>query len=319
MTAALLALALGAPPSTSTLSLPNFEIVYTGRAAAAARLLVPALEEERTGLAARLGRDYPGRTRVLVAAGPDELAAIAGGQIRPPRWASGAAAAEENIVAFDAGALLGDDGRSLVRHELAHLALGRAGGTWPRWFQEGFAMAHAGEWSVGLYAAMYRAAVRGDAIPLASLAGDWPDRAAEREVAYAQSAAFVGHLFERRGAAAMRDLVDRVRLGDPFAAAFAAAYGRPLEVEEGDWLAAARRRYRLVPLLTGTGTIWFAITLLFLYAYRRVRARRRERMLALAVEEKAREAAGRIARAETAQGADVPAEPETPVRGRWLH
>jgi hypothetical protein len=301
---------------TASIALPQFEIVYTADASNAAHLLSRAIGDERAALATRVGEDYPGRTTVYVGRGAAELKALAGPGLNPPPWASGMAVPQRNLLLFDSTALLSDDARHLVRHELAHLSLAAGGGTWPRWFQEGFAMAHAGEWSLGQYAAMYRAVARGAAIPLRNLSDEWPDRAMEREVAYAESAAFVQFLGSTDDGAALRALIRTVRGGASFDSAFVSAFGRPLEDEESAWRASARQRYTWVPLLTGTGTLWGAITVLFLVAYARVRRRRSARLATLAAQEKALEAAQRIARAEARNVEDAP---ESPDKGRWLH
>ncbi len=323
MTALLLAVALAvAPPPSATIDLPQFEIVYTADASNAAHLLSRAIGDERTALADRTGEDYPGRTRVYVGRGTEELAALAGPDVKVPPWASGMAIPGRNVLLFDSSALLSDEAKHLVRHELAHLALGTGGGSWPRWFQEGFAMAHAGEWSVGQYAAMYRALAQGAAIPLRDLFEEWPDRSLEREVAYAESDSFVQHLATYEDGASLRELIRRVRRGEPFDGAFRIVFGRPLESEEAAWRASARQRYTWVPLLTGTGTLWAAITVLFLVAYARVRSRRRDRLATLAAEESAVAAAQRIAQSEARNAGDEPDAPEAPDavgRGRWLH
>jgi hypothetical protein len=316
----ILAAALAVAPPKAAIELPQFRIEYTAQASNAAHALALTLGDERAALTAEMGEDYPGPTLVYVAQGVDQLAALVGPEIRPPRWASGLAIPRQNVLLFDSNAILSDEARRLVRHELAHLALAAGGGTWPRWFQEGFAMAHAGEWSLTQYAAMYRVVARGAAIPLRDLSDEWPDRALEREVAYAESAAFVQYLRGQADGAAMRRLIQAVRGGQQFESAFFAAFGSPLDVVEQRWRDAARSRYTWVPLLTGTGTLWAAITVLFLLAYARVRSRRRARMEALAVEEHALAAAHRIAQAEAERSSDPePLEPENAGRGKWLH
>ena len=321
MIALALALSLAAAPPTATIDLPQFTIIYTADASNAAHLLSRSIGDERAALAARMGEDYPGRTTVYVARGIDELAAITAPDVKPPAWAAGVAVPARNLLLFDSAALLSDEARRLVRHELAHLALATGGGVWPRWFQEGFAMAHAGEWSLSQYAAMYRA-TRGQAIPLKLLTNEWPDRVTQLEVAYAESTAFVQFLDSVKDGESLRDLIRAVRHGASFDSAFQTAFGMPLEIEESSWRDAARQRYTWIPILTGTGTLWAAITLLFLFAYARVRLRRGARMEALAAEEKAVEAAERIARAEARNAAnpgEAPTDANNPNRGRWLH
>lgn len=269
----------GAPP-TERIDLARFRIHHTARAASTAAALARVLESERDGLAARMGRDWEGVTEIFVAEGPDEAQAIAPGGLQPPPWAAGIAVPSANVLLLDARVLRGDDGKQVLRHELAHLALGRMGrGDWPRWFQEGVAMLVAGEWSVARYAAMYRASVRAEAaIPLSALERHWPDRLSEVEIAYAQSFSFVSHVYEAGGEPAFRALIGRVADGGAFAEAFAAVYGRSLADEEDAWRKTLSRRYSWVPVATSPAVLWGLISLTFLGIYLTLRLRRQARL-----------------------------------------
>jgi hypothetical protein len=291
--------ALSAAPSTSTLELRRFQVVYTPRAAGAAELLSRTLEPARDELARRLGRDWEGRTLVLVGEGPEELAALAPQGVQPPGWAAGMAFPDSNTLLLDARPLRGSDGRPLLLHELAHLGLARAApGVWPRWFHEGFAMLVAGEWSIGRYAAIYRASIPEAAIPLSALAHAWPDRHSEVEVAYAESLSFVSYLYEERGEQAFRDLISAVASGQSFESAFSAAYGSGLEPLEAAWRKSISSHYSWVPILTGTGTLWVVAALAVLIGFFTARKRRRARLEQMELEELARDAAMRIVAAE---------------------
>jgi hypothetical protein len=287
------------PTSVERIELARFRIVYTSRAAGVAGVLAQTLEPERDELARRMGRDWQGTTDVFVGDGQDETVALAPPGMHPPPWAAGIALPSANTLLLDARALRSDEGRHVLRHELAHLALGRSGtGQWPRWFQEGFAMLVAGEWSVSRYAAMYRASARTGAIPLSALADAWPERLSEVEVAYAQSFSFVSFIYEKQGEPAFRDLIGKVADGARFDDAFRTVYGTSLADEEAAWRKTLARRYSWVPLLASPATQWIGISLLFILVYLRVRHRSRARMAAMELEEKAQEAALRIALAE---------------------
>lgn len=296
-------------PSQAESVLPRFRLVFTPRAAGAARLLEKTIELERDALAARLGQDYEGMTEVRLFDGAEEAALVAPPGASPPHWAAGVAYPEQNILLLDARVLRRDDARQVLVHELAHLALGRTGsGRWPRWFQEGFAMMVAGEWSMSRYTAMYRATVGESAIALSALEGHFPERHAEVEIAYAESLSFVSHLVERHGEARFRSLIAGVAGGAQFAASFQSVYRVHLSEEEEAWRKSLSSRYTWVPVLTATGTLWILITALFLIAYARARRRARERLLVMENEEHARESALRIAAAETAARRDIGAE-----------
>jgi hypothetical protein len=310
--ALLLALVALAAPETGRLELQRFDLVFTPRAEGTAALLSRTIEAERDKLARRLGRDWGGRTLVLIGDGPDEVAAMAPAGVEPPRWAAGMAFSGQNTLLFDARALRADTGRQLLLHEMAHLALGRAApGAWPRWFQEGFAILVAGEWSMSRYAATYRASLGESAIPLSALERGWPDRLSQVEVAYAQSYSFVSHIYEKGGEATFRSLIDKVAEGVPFAEAFRSVYGVGLEEEEQAWRETLSSRFSWIPLVTSNATLWALISALFIFAYLRVRRRRRLRLEAMELEEQAKEAALRIVMAEAERAAAAAAAAES--------
>src|SRR5262249_49474049 len=98
--------------------------------------------------------------------------------------------------------------------------------------------------------------------------------AAEADLAYAGSFAFVSWNVHRHGA----DLLPRVIEGArsrPFAAAWLAATGEPLGRAEAAWRRGRLIRYRWLPLLTASSTIWGLLALLAAWAgmVRRARAR----------------------------------------------
>ncbi len=306
--------ALAAPPAASELREGRgFRIHATPRASGLAEPLLQALVSGREDLIRRMGRDFDGVVEVTLADGLDEALAVAPAGMQPPPWASGLALPSANALLFDARALRGEEGKSIVLHELAHLALGRlGGGAWPRWFQEGFAMLVSGEWSVSRYAALYRASARESPIALSALAERWPERLSEVEVAYAQSYSFVAHLYEVQGEAKLRELIGRVAQGEAFAPAFERTYGVALERAEADWRATLASRFRWVPLVGDPRALWLLITCVFLYAYARVRRRRRERLAEMDLEEQAALAAARIVAAERLREAPSD-EPDDPV------
>lgn len=294
---------LAAPPAATEIAEGRgFRVHSTPRASGLAVPLLDSLVRGREDLARRMGRDFEGVVEVSLGEGPGELQAIAPPGMQPPPWASGLALPGANALLFDARALRGEEGKAIVLHELAHLALGRLGsGTWPRWFQEGFAMLVSGEWSVSRYAALYRASAREPSIPFEALAERWPERLSEVEIAYAQSYSFLAHLYEAQGEAKLRELIGRVADGEVFARAFEGAYGVGLERAEAEWRASLVSRFRWVPILIDPRALWLFTTAVFLYAYVRVRRRRRERLAEMELEEQAAQAALRIVEAERAR------------------
>lgn len=293
-------------PPTHEIDLPRFRIHATDKAMGTARLLAAELEQDRDFIAARMGGDYPGLTEVRVGEGIDEVLRLEVPSEVPPHWAAGLAHPTENLILFDAAALRREGGVGLVRHELSHLALVQAASPeLPRWFQEGFAVLSASEWTPESALVMMRAARR--PIPLEELERGFPEGYGDAQLAYAESASFLEYLYAHRGTEGMKALIHEVHSGKKFDLAFRLAMGDP-EALERDWLSSVRVRYTWIPLLTGSSSVFVVMSLLCIAAYARVRRRRARRISELALEEQALLAAERIRAAEQTPIQSGPAE-----------
>lgn len=282
------------------LELQRFRVVHTPAAVAVAASVARILEDERNALAVRLGRDWDGVTDVLVAGSADEARGLAPGGVQVPRWSTGLAASAENTIFVDARAFSGDDGRRILRRELAHLAIDRLGqGRFPLWLREGFATLAAEESGAARHLALYRAATRPEAaLPLDALADSWPEGLDAVEIAFAQSASFVALLEEDH---AFRTLVAAVAAGTAFEEAFRAAYHVPVAQQEAAWRGSLQRRYAWIPVATHPLSLTAAVSLGLAISWLRLRRRARARLEDQELDEQAREAALRIAAAERAQ------------------
>ena len=130
-------MALLALPPTGEVSTPRFRIVHTQAATGAAKALSEQIEPLRGQIAQVLGRDWDGITEVRLGMGREEYEALALPGGAPPSWAVALAYPDVNIILIDAHSLVKGDGQSTLRHELVHIALGRLGKNWPRWFTKG--------------------------------------------------------------------------------------------------------------------------------------------------------------------------------------
>lgn len=298
----------GASAADGTIDLPRFRIVHTDRAGAAAASLSGTLEDERNALVVRLGRDWDGKVDVFVAEGAEDARALG------PRPA--------DAILVDARALRGAGGEQALRDALVRLALRRLG-TWPRWFIDGLAAVHAGDWSLGNALATLRSSTRPEAaIPLESISTDWPERLAEAQLAHAQSRSFVAYLLETGDEPALRDLVGKVSAGQEFAAAFRDVYHQELAVQEARWRTESSDRWSWVSAATHPMTLWVAFTACCALAWLRLRHRQRLKQAEAELVEKAQEAAMRIAAAEQQRrphptpigGDERPARPSRPSK-----
>lgn len=260
--------------TTGELRTPRFRIVYTPRAAGAARPLGDELERARDDVARALGGDWPGVPEVRVGNGREEFEALALPGGAPARWAVAQAYPERNIILVEARSLVTAEGQEILRHELAHVALGQLGRGWPRWFHEGLAMHVAGEHRITWPRTnpLFRAAQGERLLPLDQLTSAWPDHAVEAELAYAESADFVATLAARHGTAKLRAVIDAVQGGEPFELAFAKVLGASVRHEEELWKKELARRSSWVPLWVDGPGLWALLGGLCVIGYLRRRA-----------------------------------------------
>lgn len=256
----------------------RFRVLHTERTRKAAAQLAERLEAERDAFVAILGRDWPGITEVRLGAGRAELEGLALPGGRPPSWAIALAYPSHGIILLDALQLSSAEGNETLRHELAHVALGGIGAGWPRWFQEGLAQHLTGErTSLAHYTTLF-GAVHGERIlAFDDLTQGWPERPIDVELAYAQSASFVGWLSERHGGAGLGAILDHVAAGAPFPIAFARAFETSLRLEEEAWRETLPARYGWMPwVMVGSSALSLAALLCvvgFVLRRRRLAAR----------------------------------------------
>lgn len=183
-----------------------------------------------------------------------------------PRWVAGVAHSSSGEIMI---ARHGPDGaptrlESLLKHEMAHVALYRAAGAGgselPRWFHEG--MAESFEGGISLTRSQTLAGmVFGPGVPdfdkLDALF--YGDDAQQVASAYAASRDFVNFLRDRDGKGDdLRQILTELKYGHSFKAAFIRAYGVGLEELGAEWRQGLPGRFVWYPLLAG-GTLPFAL------------------------------------------------------------
>jgi hypothetical protein len=200
---------------------------------------------------------------------------------RVPSWIVGLAIGERDIVIFPNRVLAYpyDSLESVVRHEVAHLALNIASGDarLPRWFHEGVATSVDSGWSMGARLQLLLAMLaRPDIAQLTRLFAS--DSATDTTQAYLLSALLVADLRERYGAAIPGAIAGRVGAGTSFAEAFRLETGVTPDAAADQAWAGYRRWTAWVPAVTDPAAAWLLILLLAFVAFiaqRRRRARRR--------------------------------------------
>lgn len=309
-----------ATPVTTELPTRRFKIVHTERATAAAQLLASEIEKRRDEIERQLGRDWEGVTEVRLGWDRAEFEALA--LSTPPSWAVALAWPDENVMLVEARSLVKGDGQQTLRHELVHIALGRLGKGWPRWFQEGFAQRVTGErnFSIEHYTTLARAVSSDRVFKFDDLGTGFPELPTDVEIAYAQSAAFVEFLFDRHDRRSFGELVDGLQRGETFEIAFAKAFHTSLNLEERIFRDELPGKYPFWPIVTTGTSLWaFASLLVIVGFYRRRRAVALLRAQQDA-EDAAEDAAARIIAAEQAQAGEPqpPGQPE-PQEKPTLH
>lgn len=268
----------------------------------------------------------------LVRDGADLAAAAPEGR-GAPRWAAGVAYPDVGVVVL----ALGRRGQRFdldktLDHELAHLALGAAVPTAPRWLHEGFAWQHAQELDLGRVETLTGMAWFGGVIPLEDLAWSFPAEEAPASRAYAESYDFVGYLAHRGRYVDTDDDGDRYPFRDFLHALAAgkspddaarAAFGADLTELFAEWKADLTRRYLMIPATVFVSGLWLVAALLLLLGWWRRRRRARATLAQWAAAEAAADAARVQAPPATPPWTerdplDDDAEPDD-VPPRWLN
>jgi len=222
--------------------------------------------DEREDLSRRFPRAQLGRIIVDVAGSGQEFTALSYGGV--PDWGAGCAIeAERRIVVRSPRATSAPhDLRTLLRHELAHLAIQDELGEVraPRWFHEGTASAVAGEWRLEESAAVAVAAWRGKLLRPSELVHRFPTNARRARLAYAESYQAVLLLEELAGVDTVDELVRAVGAGQ----SFGHAMQRMLSVDANTFdellLRRLRERFGLALLLRRGNLLFVAAAVLLL-------------------------------------------------------
>ncbi len=175
----------------------------------------------------------------------------------------------------------------LLRHEVAHVLVGRASGhrPLPRWFHEGVALIAGLAWGLEEQSRLAATLLRGGEVPLAEVDRRFAGSEGEVRSAYTLAGAFVRDLLRQHGREAVGEILSGVADGLPFEEAFARATGAPLAEAERSFWERQTFWYRWVPFLSSSVVLWILITLLALWAIQRRRRRDAARLAAWEDEE----------------------------------
>ncbi|MFQ5877588.1 MAG: peptidase MA family metallohydrolase [Acidobacteriota bacterium] len=253
-----------------------------------------ALPEQRVhlqALAERAAVVLPRVERELAAhpAAPYRIVLIPGGPVRDPeiarldsaapRWAAGFLMPERRVGAIRiarADRYPYSDLASVLVHEAVHMILHDAAGReFPRWFGEGVATVLERAWGLRDVVVYSSSLLTGRLPTLGEMDEAFASGGARARTAYAASFDFVMWTVRRHGPDSLGAIIQETSRAS-FTEAWRMVTGEPLARSESRWRRGSLILYRWVPALTGTGTLWIAITLLVFLAAARRRARSRE-------------------------------------------
>jgi hypothetical protein len=241
---------------------------------------------------AELGMPVAAALDIRVALNPDDMRALVAPNAPLPGYADGLAFPETGIILLtltQPETFVRPDMQAVLTHELSHIALHRAvrGASLPRWFSEGVAVQQAQDSSLGRIRSLWEGTLRGDLLSLDALSGAFPARHTEVDLAYAESADFVGFLLSSGDERSrFRSLLRELANGQPFPDAVLAAYHVSLDYMEREWRSTLTQRFGRWPMLfMGLTSLWVLGAVLLVVGYARARARHRATLQRWAIEE----------------------------------
>jgi hypothetical protein len=224
------------------------------------RASIATVMRTRAAMTEELGREVLPKLEIRVAAVPEEMRSL-GPTEDVPSYAPAVVFSKERLVVTSLGSprsLEPTDLATTLRHALAHAALDEAADhkPVPLWLHEGYAVHVAGDAAAMRAEALVVATLKKRLIPLAALESSFPPDAPETSLAYAEAADLVRFLTDKPRRASFAAAVERVRAGEPFERALAAAYDADLATIEQSWRKDLGRRHGFLPVFLVGASVW---------------------------------------------------------------
>jgi len=232
-----------------------------------------------------------GDVRVILAPDPEAFDSLAPGV---PDWSGGIAFPEgdEIVLPIFAGRVGRLPMLTVLRHELAHVALGRyLGSRVPRWFHEGYAQLASGSWNASDAWALRAAILVGRLPSLETLNLDFRASRLTADQAYLLSYTSVEYMHRLGGSAGFARLLERWRETGNLDAAMRRTYGITLGQFERMWRRDVGSRFGWLLLLAQTAVYWSVLTILLLVLGYWKKRRNRRKLETLEAAARARELA----------------------------
>ncbi len=264
----------------------HFSIFYPPRHRHAVELLLSEGEGHLKRVAVDLGIDplvLTPKIKVYLLTRKEDFALVEKAYRLSPDWSAGFVDIYHNVIVIKSASLESPSAKGVMTifcHELTHLLLKSYLGdrylALPYWFHEGIAMREAKEWRLSDAFYLVRKGMLGSLIPLEKLTTSFPREKEQVHLAYLESLNFVLHLQERFGEELIPRLLREIKEGGVFELSFFALTREHWQEVEEEWRQALEYRYRWIPWITSTSTVWTIAVILFIMGYMRKRRRQRE-------------------------------------------
>lgn len=201
-----------------------------------------------------------------------------------PKWAVGLSfSGRHEIVVAHGGKQTPRQVLLTFSHELAHVAVDQARGARfvPRWFNEGFAVMIADEWTPERSERLSRAASSGSLIAFNKLSRSFPSHHQSASLAYDQSFHFVRWLEREYGADLFARVMKRISKGQGFQQALEAATETDFPRLEARWRQSLEESTTFWSILGDDVVIFFGAGLFFIIALVVARRRRNRQMASM--------------------------------------
>jgi hypothetical protein len=260
---------------------PHFAFYFHPGDERLAGSLIERAEGMRREIVEDLGFDFKGITEVYLAPSPSKYQEIQPGPW-VPSWSAGVAYPSLNLIILKSPRALKRghiDLEKVLKHELTHIAVGRAfegRDEVPRWLDEGLAMYESREWDLSRVSAITRAVLTDSLIPLSQITDRFPHEVTKAELAYVQSFYLVSFLVSKYGKDRFHRFIMEYGSGTGLGKVLEKVYSLRWDEFEERWKDYLRLRFSWIPLITSTTTLWFLVTIVFIIGYVRKRKAKRQ-------------------------------------------
>jgi len=188
-----------------------------------------------------------------------------------PDWGIGCAVPSHHLIVLKSPARFkyGKSLNQLLRHELAHIFLGAKvkPGNMPRWLDEGFAMMHSHEWTLGQDIVVARAVLTNSVFPLTHIERLNSFQESKANLAYTLSFLAVSYLIREYGRESLVDAVQLLSQDKNWNEVFLETTGSKYRDFQREFLDSVKARYRWISFLGDTFFFWLGLALLVVFVY----------------------------------------------------